>query len=863
MDSTSNDLSHQLAQVKNTLSDLTARITNIETVLKIQPSPASEQSNYQEVENRQIYEPVKSLPLTSPLARAEEGSDIENIAETQISAITESKASDATETGLIGTNKSEIAETKTSAMPDTKEATNLESTIGSLWLNRLGIGSLVIGVALFVLYSFPSWPALAKILAGLLTGLALTFGGEFFAKKLKAADRLYGEGLIGGGWALTYFSTYAGHYIQSVQVVQSPAIAALMLLAVCGGSFFHAREKNSQVIAILSVALSFYTICIQPLTTSTLGGCLLMALAAYALIISKGWYKLLFWTNLMAYCTYLGILNPGYSESTGLAAPSPPAGNAQTMLYLFLFWIGTNISIFCLKEDDKNKKDRLTVTTLLNGLCFGLAADHRLELINPLWRDLLLLAAGFLYLASYKFAKQRGLNAVGAMNVFIGSLYTTIGLTHLSPAHFTVLLWLVEIPTLVWLGLKHEIKSLRFLAIGLSLMAAAKLLILCFSEKALSTFASLPGFPISETVSYFWLAVLSMAISAGAYHKYQSRPAAFDSHGIWYYWCLCAAASFLLPVLIEHKQTATNLITLGWAVQAAFYFALGTLLRQKAIKCLSLLPLFTATTLCIFSPIQGALAEITVASIIFAHLFGAILSRKLPGKISGNESFFYFYYFVTMGAAAAFMQTWLIAPENFLAIRWAGEAAVLVSLGLWFKDRYTRIVAGLWYIGVMQVLLFSYPRWDLAEALAVVAVVSLVACLYRLVATNYPELCLANEVRVSIYYQLFAIMIIFGAISAFAPTSLVSAELGVFALLLCAIGFMVPDKVFRVSGLLIFGDLIFKLLFIDLAAAKTEERIISFILAGIALLIASYCYTRYGARLIKKQTEATPPEQSN
>ncbi len=845
MDSTSNDLSFQLEQVKATLSDLTARINNIESVLKL-TSPAPEETSA-----LQSIQEASEEEKAAAQAQAQAQDQAQSQDQAQDHAITKT-ALEEIEPPLDNSAKTLSNSPSLTVTAEKKETANLESTIGSLWLNRLGIGSLVIGVALFVLYSFPSWPPLAKILAGLLTGLSLTFGGEFFAKQLKADDRRYGEGLIGGGWALTYFSTYAGHYIQSVQVVQSPILAALLLLAVCAAAFFHAREKNSQVIAILSVALSFYTICIQPLTVASLGGCLLMALAAYTLIISKGWYKLLFWTNLMAYCTYLGILNPGSSAST---APAP--SHFETLIYLFLFWIGTNISIFLLNEDEPNKKDRLTVTTLLNGLCFGLAAGNRLELMNPLWRDLMLLSAGFLYLASYKFAKQRGLNAVGAMNVFIGALYTTLGLTNLSPAHFSVLLWLVEIPTLVCLGLKHELRSLRFLAIGLSVITAVKLLLLCFSEKAMSTFASLPGFPISEAVSYYSLSILSMGICAGAYHKWQKRAAAFDSNskGVWYYWFLCALASFILPVLVVYKQTATNLIALGWAIQAVFYFALGTVIKEKAIKCLSLLPLFTATTLCIFSPIKGDFAELTVAAIIFAHLSGAILSRKLPDKLNGSESSFYFYYFVTMGAAATFMQTWLIAPDSFLAIRWSGEAAVLVSLGLWFKDRYTRIIAGLWYIGVMQVLLFSYPHWDLAEALSVVAVVSLVACLYRLVANNYPELCLANEVRVSIYYQLFAIAIIFGAISSFAPTSLVSAELGVFALLLCAIGFMIPDKVFRVSGLLIFGDLIFKLLFIDLAAAKTEERIISFILAGIALLIASYCYTRYGARLIKKQPE--------
>ena len=267
MDSTSNDLSFQLEQVKATLSDLTARINNIESVLKL-TSPAPEETSA-----LQSIQEASEEEKAAAQAQAQAQDQAQSQDQAQDHAITKT-ALEEIEPPLDNSAKTLSNSPSLTVTAEKKETANLESTIGSLWLNRLGIGSLVIGVALFVLYSFPSWPPLAKILAGLLTGLSLTFGGEFFAKQLKADDRRYGEGLIGGGWALTYFSTYAGHYIQSVQVVQSPILAALLLLAVCAAAFFHAREKNSQVIAILSVALSFYTICIQPLTVASLGGCL-------------------------------------------------------------------------------------------------------------------------------------------------------------------------------------------------------------------------------------------------------------------------------------------------------------------------------------------------------------------------------------------------------------------------------------------------------------------------------------------------------------------------------------------------------------------------------------------------------------
>jgi uncharacterized membrane protein len=71
-----------------------------------------------------------------------------------------------------------------------------------------------------------------------------------------------------------------------------------------------------------------------------------------------------------------------------------------------------------------------------------------------------------------------------------------------------------------------------------------------------------------------------------------------------------------------------------------------------------------------------------------------------------------------------------------------------------------------------------------------------------------------------------------------------------------------PDKYYRVSGLAIFSLLLLKILFVDLAAAETIWRILSFVAAGTILLLASYGYAKFNAREARAadRPETPPPD---
>ena len=94
-------------------------------------------------------------------------------------------------------------------------------------------------------------------------------------------------------------------------------------------------------------------------------------------------------------------------------------------------------------------------------------------------------------------------------------------------------------------------------------------------------------------------------------------------------------------------------------------------------------------------------------------------------------------------------------------------------------------------------------------------------------------------------------MLLTALIGTEANRHLVSVAWAIEGLALVAAGFALRDRVFRALGLGVFGVLVLKILFVDLAGAETIYRILSFIVAGVVLLVASYVYATF-AKLATK-----------
>ncbi|HMI31418.1 MAG TPA: DUF2339 domain-containing protein, partial [Candidatus Limnocylindrales bacterium] len=85
------------------------------------------------------------------------------------------------------------------------------------------------------------------------------------------------------------------------------------------------------------------------------------------------------------------------------------------------------------------------------------------------------------------------------------------------------------------------------------------------------------------------------------------------------------------------------------------------------------------------------------------------------------------------------------------------------------------------------------------------------------------------------------------------PRNWLSLAWALEGLALVVIGFRLPDKFYRMSGLGVFAILLLKILFVDLAAAETIYRILSFAVAGAILLLASFGYAKFTGKESKPE----------
>jgi hypothetical protein len=78
---------------------------------------------------------------------------------------------------------------------------------------------------------------------------------------------------------------------------------------------------------------------------------------------------------------------------------------------------------------------------------------------------------------------------------------------------------------------------------------------------------------------------------------------------------------------------------------------------------------------------------------------------------------------------------------------------------------------------------------------------------------------------------------------------LLTVSLGLEGAALLAAGFLLSDRSFRLSGLLLFMLCIAKLFIYDLRELDTGSRILSFVVLGVVLMAASWLYTRFKDKL--------------
>ncbi len=186
-----------------------------------------------------------------------------------------------------------------------------ELLVGGNILNKLGALVLVIGIALFLGYSFGHVTAAGRATIAGLTSTASLCAGIHLERKNRY--RIFGRGLMGAGWAALYATSYAIYAVPAARVIGDPFAGSIGVLAVATAMIWHSLRYHSQAVTGVAYFAAFAALAVTPSSPFALLGLIPLAASVLYLAWRFEWHPMALF-GLAA--TYLTCISRGSSGAS-------------------------------------------------------------------------------------------------------------------------------------------------------------------------------------------------------------------------------------------------------------------------------------------------------------------------------------------------------------------------------------------------------------------------------------------------------------------------------------------------------------------------------------------------------------------
>lgn len=341
-----------------------------------------------------------------------------------------------------------------------RSSQDLEGTIGKLWLNRIGIIAILIGVAYFLKYAFDSgWigPG-GRVAIGLIAGLAVIVWSESFRRKGSAA---FSYSLKAIGVGILYLSLWAAS--QYFHLVPASAAFVAMIL-VTASTITLALTQDAEILAVYAMIGGFST----PVLVSTgqnheivlFSYVTLLDLAILATVSFKPWRRIVWGAMLGTAIMYVGWAVKYYDKS------ERPVTVLFASAFFAIFALVPLLTPLTRSRWHRGYSVTLLLLPLVNGGAFFLAlyAMYSDEVVKLTWYALGL-AAVYLFLSS-QFKRRVGdepdvVKTINLLHVAVAIAFITIAIPLKLDAHWITIGWLVESAVLLFVAVKSKSDLLR------------------------------------------------------------------------------------------------------------------------------------------------------------------------------------------------------------------------------------------------------------------------------------------------------------------------------------------------------------------------------------------------------------------
>src|SRR6202140_2084344 len=351
-----------------------------------------------------------------------------------------------------------------------KSSLDIEEMMGTNWLNKLGIIILVLGVAFFLAYQRKTPGAAGKVMVGFATAAVMLGAGLWFDRGERY--RVLARAGIGGGWALTFFTTYAMYHVPAAQVLSSQAIDLVMMLAVAAAMVLHTLRYRSQVVTGLAFLLAFMTVAISHSNVYSLSAGVVLSAGLVVIVLRMQWFELEIFGILASYLNHYLWLRPIIEPMHGKRHPFPEFIASAGIL--LLYWLIFRMSYFFRRPADARSERISTGAALLN-TAFVLAL-FKYQSTHPEWAFWALLAMGAVetLLGQIPITRRRRSAVIVLSTLGVVLLIAAFPFRY-SGMRLSVL-WLVEAEALLLIGVWTKEVVFRRLGILAALLVSGQMI---------------------------------------------------------------------------------------------------------------------------------------------------------------------------------------------------------------------------------------------------------------------------------------------------------------------------------------------------------------------------------------------------
>ncbi len=728
----------------------------------------------------------------------------------------------------------------------TAKKKDLEMDLGKFWLNKIGIIIFALGIGFLITYAFKYFGPFLRIIFGYAVCCALFFFGVNLEKKEKFI--YFGRVLLGGAWALTYFTTYAMYHFEASKIISSQFWELSFLAIVAGGMIRYSLRYKSEVLTAIAFFVGYLTSTLGNINFFTLTSSLLLSAAVLFLVYRLQWIRLIFLGIALTYLTHLAWVIKHITFST------VPVGllNVENIYFLLdagflsIYWLLFAAAVHAIKGQAQEAK--LAAANFANFSFYFLMIFPKLYVFYPAQKFIFVLGMGAIYLIFSGLCELAGRRKLFISNIVIAIALLTMAVPLKFIPYHTTIIWFIELPFLLFIGLAFRRPVHRYLSFALALVLFYKFLFM-------DSYGSADLVVFNKRISWLELlsftGAISLAISYGLYWLWKKKSELgkelnlgnfFSGFAVFY-------LTRFLWVFSHNRWLTFNIFA-----EALLVLICGALLLDKYLRFYSLAVLFIAAFEFCFVDNYYASSEVfqtflIVSKLVFAFSYYAIYrilrGKKLVSDLEGGLGKLLFF------VAASLVVYSIFSYVKPLWITLSLGLGVLLSLAWGVKTRdkgvryYSLLV--LLIAGVRFCVIDNYSRVNnFLEWLLIVLIVAIAYAVYAVykILKNKSLLEPQEEKLPDVLFYSSTFLVVL-SIFRYIPGIWISMGLGVVGVGLFGIGFLLKNKTFRLGGFIIFAITLGRIVFVDLAGLPIIYKIISFIILGILFLGVSYFYTRY------------------